>query len=56
MEVIEIGLKENHTILGIHMLGNEANIDALGFAAPSRCSGILKDGKAAIFTRIEPSF
>ena len=25
------GLKENHTILGLHMLGNEAEVDALGF-------------------------
>ncbi len=28
IEVIAEGLKENHTILGIHMLGNEAMTDA----------------------------
>lgn len=25
------GLKENHTILGLHMVGNKMNVDSLGF-------------------------
>ena len=28
IEVIAEGLKDNHTILGIHMIGNEATTDA----------------------------
>jgi hypothetical protein len=28
------GLKENHTILGIHMVGNEAITDTQGFVIP----------------------
>lgn len=52
IEIIAEGLKENHTLLGIHMLGNEATTDAMGFVAPNRSPGILKDGKMSIFTRI----
>jgi len=37
------------------MLGNEATTDAMGFVAPNRSPGILKDGKISVFTRIEPS-
>jgi len=35
------GLKENHTLLGIHMVGNEATTDAMGFIIPSRSEGKL---------------
>lgn len=28
------GLKENHTILGLHMVGNKMNVDSLGFLRP----------------------
>ena len=28
------GLKLNHSILGIHMMGNEAKVDELGFLEP----------------------
>jgi len=52
IEIIAEGLKENHTILGIHMIGNEATTDALGFVAPSRAEGKLQDGKAHVFSRI----
>lgn len=31
MEVIGEGLKDNHTILGIHVRGNEAQVDSRGF-------------------------
>jgi len=47
------GLKENHTLLGIHMVGNEATTDALGFIVPSRSEGKLQDAKAHVFTRIK---
>ena len=30
------GLKDNHSLLGIHMIGNEAEIDSLGFANPKK--------------------
>ena len=30
------GLKHNHTILGIHMMGNEAKVDELGFVTPEK--------------------
>lgn len=46
------GLKENHTILGIHMLGNEATTDAMGFIVPCRSPDKLEDGKCHVFTRI----
>ena len=38
------------------MIGNEAATDAMGFVAPNRSPGILKDGMMSVFTRIEPSF
>lgn len=28
---MHVGLKENHTILGLHMVGNKMNVDSLGF-------------------------
>ena len=34
LEVINEGLSENHTILGIHLAGNEGETDALGFIKP----------------------
>jgi hypothetical protein len=30
------GLKVNHTILGIHLMGNEARVDELGFVTPEK--------------------
>ena len=37
-ELVEInkGLSENHTILGIHLGGNEGDIDAFGFIKPKK--------------------
>jgi hypothetical protein len=31
---ISVGLNENHTILGLHMLGNECDVDTKGFVVP----------------------
>ena len=31
MEIIGGGLSYNHTILGIHVIGNDAEIDSMGF-------------------------
>ena len=30
-KVLHEGLKQNHTILGLHMMGNKMNVDSLGF-------------------------
>ena len=35
LEIISEGLQENHTILGLHMVGNERNINAMGFLIES---------------------
>jgi len=50
-EIIDEGLKENHTLYGIHMVGNELNTNSLGF---------FKDGEADpsishIIGRIKPT-
>ena len=45
IELIAKHLPDNHTILGIHMSGNHANVDELGFVSPSlddRPSSALK--------------
>jgi len=34
MEVIGEGLKNNHTILGLHVKGNQAETDSQGFIVP----------------------
>lgn len=34
MEIMAEGLKSNHSILGIHVKGNEAWVDSWGFIRP----------------------
>lgn len=34
MEIIGEGLRSNHTILGLHVKGNVAQVDARGFITP----------------------
>jgi hypothetical protein len=47
--LIAEGLDQNHTILGIHMLGNECEVDAKGFLQlPTRPQSVLK---SHIYTR-----
>jgi len=31
MEIIGEGLRTNHTIMGLHVKGNQAEVDSLGF-------------------------
>ena len=31
IDIISEGLKENHTILGLHMIGNQKSTDAMGY-------------------------
>ena len=52
------GLNENHTIQGLHLIGNEGDIDAQGFIKKHDPDGILLEGDVAntwIFTRIQPN-
>ena len=35
VEIIAEGLKDNHTILGLHFVGNDGDVDAKGFVNPS---------------------
>jgi hypothetical protein len=48
--LINQGLTHNHTILGIHMIGNEASTDALGFVH----AGEQETSVSHLFTRIKP--
>lgn len=50
IQIMSDGLKENHTILGMHMLGNEKSTDTLGYITAR------DDNPAAshIMTRIKP--
>ena len=49
IKVIGEGLKLNHTLLGIHLMGNEAKIDELGFVTPEKT---LDSASFHVFTRI----
>jgi hypothetical protein len=52
MEIIAEGLKNNHTILGLHLLGNEAETDPSGFVKARRAA---KESKSHVYSRILPS-
>jgi hypothetical protein len=47
--VIGEGLKSNHTLLGIHLMGNEAKVDELGFVMPEKT---MDSASFHVFTRI----
>ena len=47
------GLKSNHTILGIHILGNEGDTDTRGFIKPIKNNNV---SGAHVHTRIPPQF
>lgn len=34
LEDLNVGLKHNHTLLGIHIIGNEGGVDSIGFLSP----------------------
>lgn len=42
-------LKQNHTILGLHLMGNDAKIDELGFVSPEK---VTDNATFHVFTRI----
>lgn len=43
LEVMSEGLTENHTILGLHLIGNEGDIDPQGFIKRHDPEGILQE-------------
>ena len=49
IRIIGEGLKENHSILGIHLMGNEAKVDELGFVTPEK---VMDAATCHVFTRI----
>ena len=54
---MKIGLDQNHTLLGLHLAGNEGTVDALGFIIPFDEEGkqIENIGVHSIMTRIQPN-
>ena len=51
IDIMSDGLKENHTILGLHMLGNQKNTDAFGYMTVRETN----PGASHIMTRLKPS-
>ncbi|CAI2371034.1 unnamed protein product [Moneuplotes crassus] len=51
ISIISEGLKKNHTILGIHILGNKASIDAKGFVHSHETPDCAL---SQVFSRISP--
>ena len=49
ISVIGEALKRNHTIFGLHLMGNDAKIDELGFVSPEK---VLDHASFHVFTRI----
>lgn len=46
MMVISDGLRENHTLIGCHIEGNNAKMDSLGFVHPITTEkGVVKQNK-----------
>jgi len=52
IDIMGVGLKENHTILGLHMLGNEITTNSLGFVT---VSGEENPAASHIISRIQPT-
>ena len=51
------GLDQNHSLLGLHLAGNEGTVDALGFINPFDADGTQVEnvGVHSIMTRIQPN-
>jgi len=45
-EAIAEGLQSNHTLFGIHLVGNEATVDDMGFVIPLRRTAARRDGSS----------
>ena len=46
------GLKKNHTILGLHFMGNDGEVDPMGFVKPGKDQ---IESLKHIYTRIKPN-
>jgi hypothetical protein len=53
MQFIGEAMSKNHKILGLHLMGNEASVDELGFISPEQ---VWNAGMAHVFTRIPCKF
>ena len=52
VEIIAKGLKENHSILGLHFVGNEGDVDVKGFVN----AGVpLSVSQGSVVTRLPTS-
>jgi hypothetical protein len=49
VQVLGEGLKQNHSILGIHLMGNYAKVDELGFITPEKA---MDEATSHVFIRI----
>ena len=59
IEIISKGLNENHSILGLHVDGNDCDIDAMGFLQAHDHLGLVNRGdvaKMAIWSRMPKDF
>lgn len=52
LQTISDGLQSNHTILGIHLIGNEAEVDTKGFVKADKDISLTH---ASLYTRIAPT-
>ena len=52
VQILNQGLTENHSILGIHMGGNKGRTDPLGFVNPLAEND---EAESHVFTRIQPN-
>jgi hypothetical protein len=55
MKLIAEGLKHNNTLLGLHLLGNQGEIDAKGHVHASDASDINDVAQTHIYTRMPAS-
>lgn len=58
LRIMGSGLKHNHSILGLHLSGNEGKVDGLGFIKEYEKSGLgeIDDlAKHLVYTRIPPT-
>jgi len=49
-DILNLGLVDNHTILGIHMLGNRCGVDALGYLSEKIVPPIMSH----LYSRMDP--
>lgn len=54
LDIMEVGLKDNHSILGIHMIGNECEINALGFMKPYDYYETDTKDRTSVHVKISP--